>query len=154
LGERTAFHRNYLSAFDGCDLVFFDRDNGLEIQSLPRERKNSNKFVFRDEISDHYAAGRSVLIYQHYPRRPRAEFLAEIAVRLSEALPQGSIWFFQTPHVAFVLVAQSEHAKRAAAIVEVRGNGQRSLSGRDFMGRPKENQRVQPNGEQDKLRPA
>jgi hypothetical protein len=104
---------------NGCDLAFFDPDNGLEIRSLPKGRKNSSKFVFKDEISDHYAAGRSVLIYQHYPRRPRAKFLADKAVWLSEALPHGNIWFFQTPHVAFVLVARSEHSQRVAQTADV-----------------------------------
>jgi hypothetical protein len=119
LGERMAFHQSCLSAFSGCDLAFFDPDNGSEIRSLPKGRKNSSKFVFADEISDHYAAGRSVLIYQHYPRRPRAKFLADKAVWLSEALPHGNIWFFQTPHVAFVLVARSEHSQRVAQTADV-----------------------------------
>jgi hypothetical protein len=114
LSERKAFHQRCLFAFNGCDLAFFDPDNGLEIRSLPKGRKNSSKFVFEDEISDHFAAGRSVLIYQHYPRRPRTKFLVDIAARLSGALPRGSIWFFSTPHVAFVLVARSEHAQRVA----------------------------------------
>jgi hypothetical protein len=118
LGERTTFHLGCLSAFNGCDLAFFDPDNGLEIPSCPKGRKNSCKFVFKDEISGHYAAGRSVLIYQHYPRRPRTKFLADIAVRLTEALPQGSIWFFSTPHVAFVLAARPEHAQRIAAVAD------------------------------------
>jgi hypothetical protein len=111
LVARLAVHQRCLSAFDGCDLALFDPDNGSEIRSLPKGRKNSSKFVFGDEISDHYAAGRSVLIYQHYPHRPRTKFLADIAVRLAEALPQASIWFFQTPHVVFVLAARSEHAQ-------------------------------------------
>ena len=69
--------------------LFFDHDNGLEIKSRPKGQKNSSKFVFRDEISDHYAARRSVLLYQYYARRPRTKFPDGIAVRLTKALPQG-----------------------------------------------------------------
>jgi hypothetical protein len=47
LSERTAFHQRALSAFNGCDLAFFDPDNGLEGRSLRKGLKNSSKFVFR-----------------------------------------------------------------------------------------------------------
>jgi len=42
LGERTAFHRICLSAFNGCDLAFLDPDNGLDVRSRPKGRKDSN----------------------------------------------------------------------------------------------------------------
>jgi hypothetical protein len=114
--ERTAFHQSGLSAFNGCDLAFFDPDNGLEGRSLRKGRKSSSKFVFRDEISDHCAAGRSVLFYQHYPHEPRQTFLSKIAGKVSEALPDATIWFFQTAHAVFVLITRPEHAQRAKAV--------------------------------------
>jgi hypothetical protein len=117
-GERVAFHQACLSAFNGCDLVFFDPDNGLDVLSLPKGRKNSGKFVFRDEISDHYAVGRSILCYQHFAREHRPTFLSKTAGDLSLALPSASVWCFQTAHVAFFLGAQPGHARRVGAVAE------------------------------------
>jgi hypothetical protein len=118
LGERMAFHQSCLSAFSGCDLAFFDPDNGSEIRSLPKGRKNSSKFVFADEISDHYAAGRSVLLYQHFPHERRQTFLSKIGSTLLEALSQATIWFFETANVGFILATRPEHAQRASAVAD------------------------------------
>src|SRR5277367_3917910 len=95
-----------------------DPDNGLEVQSRPKGRKNSSKFVFRDEISDHYTAGRSILLYQHFAREHRPTFLRRIADVLSETSPGSTIWSLQTAHTAFVLVARPEHAQQVEAIVD------------------------------------
>jgi hypothetical protein len=118
LHERLAFHRACHLAFNGCDLVFLDPDNGLEVRSRPKGRKQSGKFVFKDEISVHYAAGRSVLLYQHFPREYRPTFQNKIASDLSEALPRSRIWFFATAHVTFVLAARPEHWHRVTAVVD------------------------------------
>jgi len=63
---------------------------GLGTQDVPyrrKGRKNSSKYVYLDEIAEHFGARRSTLIYQHYPREHRAVFLANTANRLSGALP-------------------------------------------------------------------
>jgi hypothetical protein len=118
LSERTAFHQRGLSAFNGCDLAFFDPDNGLDVKSRSKGRKNSSKYVFRDEISDHYDAGRSVLLYQHFPHEDRASFLTRTAHTLWEAEPHATVWSFRTAHVAFVLAARPEHAQRVSAVAD------------------------------------
>jgi hypothetical protein len=83
LAERQAFHTRCIATFADRDLVFFDPDNGLEVKSVPKGRKRSNKYVFLDEIADHYAAGRSVLVYQQLGRKlPRKEFVEEKAAKL------------------------------------------------------------------------
>jgi hypothetical protein len=92
-------------------------DNGLEVRSRPKGRKNSGKFVFRDEISEHYAAGRSILLYQHFAREHRPTFLDRIAGTLSETLSGSTIWSFETAHMAFVLVARPELAQQVEAVV-------------------------------------
>jgi hypothetical protein len=46
LALRLDFHRDCLSAFATCDLAFFDPDNGLNVQSCPKGRKNSSKYVY------------------------------------------------------------------------------------------------------------
>jgi hypothetical protein len=81
-------------------------------------RVPARKVVFKDEISDHYAAGRSVLLYQHFPREHRPTFQDKIASNLSGVLPRSRIWFFGTAHVTFVLAARPEHWHRVTTVVD------------------------------------
>lgn len=64
---RDAFHAQCMAAFVDRNLVFLDPDNGLEVK-IPKGRKRSSKYAYLDEITDHYGAGRSILLYQNYPR--------------------------------------------------------------------------------------
>jgi hypothetical protein len=119
LAERQAFHARCMATFADRDLVFFDPDNGLEVKAVPIGRKRSNKYVFEGEIGDHYRAGRSVLIYQHFPRHvTREACIGNAANRLATRLPGVSIWSIVTAHVVFLLAVRPEHDARAAAVVE------------------------------------
>jgi hypothetical protein len=119
LTERKKFHHDCMATLAAADLVFFDPDNGLEVRSLPKGRKGSNKFVYHDEIADYYSRGQSVLVYQHFPREQRATFLARVSSSIRAATPNADIWSFETAHVAFILAAQPAHAARIAAVVRV-----------------------------------
>lgn len=99
------------------ELAFFDPDNGLEVASCPKGRKRSSKFVYYGEIESHWRAGRSALIYQHFPREPRAAFIERLQARLSAALPGSHVWAFETAHVVFLLAAQPSHMARVQAAV-------------------------------------
>ena len=104
-----------MTAFADRDLVFFDPDNGLEVKSAKGRRRS--KYVLLDEVADHYGAGRSVLIYQHYGKTlPRRAFVREKATRLRTSLSGASVSAFDTAHVVFLLAANREHQARAAAV--------------------------------------
>ena len=119
LSDRQAFHTRCMVALANRDLVFFDPDNGLEVTSVPKGRKRSSKYVFECEIGDHYRAGRSALIYQHFPRHvTREACIANAANRLAACLPGVSIWSIVTAHVVFLLAVRPEHDARVAAVVE------------------------------------
>ena len=105
--ERGAWHANAMKATADADLAFFDPDNGLSVASFPKGRKSSDKYVFDDELADHYAAGRSLLVYQHYSRRPRAELINDCVLRLNSLAKDAAIWSFPTAHAVFLLVAHS-----------------------------------------------
>ena len=119
LTERKKFHHDCMATLAAADIVFFDPDNGLEIRSRPKGRKGSNKFVYHDEIADYYLRGQSVLVYQHFPRERRPDFLARVSSSIRAATPNADIWSFETAHVAFILAAQPAHAARIAAVVRV-----------------------------------
>jgi hypothetical protein len=109
LPDREAYFAECAEKFAGCDLVFFDPDNGLEIKSTPRGHRDSCKFLCWQEVSSTFASGASVLIYQHFIREERAAFSARMAEELRRRLNPAAVVTFRTPHVLFLLAAHERH---------------------------------------------
>lgn len=116
---RHAFMGRCAYEFRDVDLIFFDPDNGLEVPSLPKGRKNSSKYLYMDEVAAFYASAKSLLIYQHFPRVERAMFLARSAERLRAAAPGASLWAFTTAHVVFLLLLHPDSPTRLHSAVDV-----------------------------------
>ncbi len=121
--DKTGRNKYFLECsarFTGCDLVFFDPDNGLEIKSARIGRKGSRKYLFWDEASDAFGAGASILIYQHFARKERETYARQLSDELRERTRAASVFTFQTPHVLFLLASQERHSNhfhaRLAAI--------------------------------------
>jgi hypothetical protein len=104
------------------DLVFFDPDNGIEIKTVAIGRRNSSKYVYRDELAATYRSGHSLLVYQHFPHKERASFIRAVADDLQRLAAGAEIWAFRTSHVVFMLVIQPRHhpalSKAAHAVLE------------------------------------
>src|SRR5690606_4640768 len=64
----------------------------------------SSKYLYLDEAAKFYATGKSLLIYQHFPRIERTVFLSLRAKQLRTVAPGCTIWAFTTAHVVFFLV--------------------------------------------------
>lgn len=111
-GRRDYMERCLLQ-FKAVDLVFFDPDNGLET-ALPKGRKNASKFLYLDEAGAFYETGKSLLIYQHFPRIERSMFIASCIERLRAVAPGCTIWAFTTAHVVFFLLMHPESPARLA----------------------------------------
>lgn len=114
--DRQTFMQTCAYTFRDVDLMFFDPDNGLEV-SIPKGRKNSSKYLYLDEVAAFYSLGRSLLIYQHFPRIERTAFLRARAEQLHTAAPDCSIWAFSTAHVVFFLLVHSNSPARVAEAV-------------------------------------
>lgn len=54
------------------DLIFFDPDNGLE-KKIKMGNKNSNKYVYWEEIKHFWTRGKDIIIFQYYPRYKNME---------------------------------------------------------------------------------
>jgi hypothetical protein len=126
LVDEPTQRRRYFDAFlrrsAGRGLVFLDPDNGLEVKSVPRGRRDSCKYLYWDELAETYRAGHSVLVYQHYPRVSRQDYRWRLARETGRRLGATEVWQFSTPHVVFLLVPQRRHAAGfAARSVEVQG---------------------------------
>lgn len=113
LPNRVAYMERCASQFRNAELIFFDPDNGLEV-SLAKGRKNSSKYLYLDEVAAFYAAGKSLLIYQHFPRVERKAFLESCTERLHGVAPGCALWAFTTSHVVFLLLVHPESPARLA----------------------------------------
>jgi hypothetical protein len=91
-------------------LLFFDPDNGLEISSVAKGRRGSSRYLFWNEAAHAHALGNSVVIYQHFPRRPREDFIAELASKSQCLVGCSMMLALATPHVAFLVLPQDEDA--------------------------------------------
>ena len=104
-GRKLWFDR-YLHKAYSSELVFFDPDNGLEVPSVPFGAKDAPKYLYWQEVQQAYAAGHSLLIYQHFPRVARNLFIPSLAARFREVTGSRDIQAFSTSHVVFFLVRQ------------------------------------------------
>lgn len=120
IAQRHRYFADLHKSLLGADLVFLDPDNGLEVKSTALGRRNSGKYLYWHELDHLYRDGRSVLVYQHYTRSDRAEFVRRIALAMLERYSCGVIYVVRTRHTAFFLISQEQHRKAAeAALVAV-----------------------------------
>lgn len=121
LFDRQLWFKQASAALAETDLVFFDPDNGIEIGSVSKGRRNSSKYVYRDELAATYRAGHSLLVYQHFQRKERESFIRDVADDLRRVALDAEIWAIRTSHVVFMLVIQPRHrAALSAAAHHVR----------------------------------
>ncbi len=106
--EREKYFAGFMQMAQGSDLVFFDQDNGMEIQSVQYGKKNSSKYLYWHELVPVYDAGYSVLLYQHYPRVKHDEFRNKMFRDVCDRMDVLDVIMFSTSSVLFVLVPQEE----------------------------------------------
>lgn len=111
--RRTYFDRA-LAKCRGFPIIFFDPDNGFAVKSIPKGSRNSAKYLYWDELARTYERGHSVVVYQHFPRRPRLEFLHALAARIYEVTGLARTLVLQTAHVAFAVIPQMDCAEDLA----------------------------------------
>lgn len=116
--DRTSYFNAMANAFCHADLVFFDPDNGLEVESKPKGRRDSCKYLYRDELFRTYTDGHSVLMYQHFCRENRDPFITRIASSISEQTGPN-IYSFRTSNVVFFLAAQRDKLDHFAKQVQI-----------------------------------
>jgi hypothetical protein len=123
---RVSYFETFAAVTEGCDLIFFDPDNGIEVKSKPYGRKHSSKYLYWHEIEDSFSAGHSLLIYQHFPREKRDPYIKSKARELAEKTGAREVFSFRTPRVLFLLAAQNEHLRffqgRAKVVTKVWGS--------------------------------
>lgn len=136
VGERAAYMVECRAKFTDANLVFFDPDNGVETVKVKKTHKKALKYVFLDEIAGFYGEGKSVVIYQHFTRQERSEFIASQARRLRQIACDAAIWTFRTDNVVFFLLVHPESpARLAIAAMEARDHLDPSFVRGEYLGR-------------------
>jgi hypothetical protein len=105
--RRSQYFDRVWAATSGRTLLFFDPDNGMAVPSIRKGARNSSKYLFWDELQQAYSQGVSLIVYQHFPRRPRQQFLRELAGRVHDVTDAVRVLALSTPHVAFIVVPQA-----------------------------------------------
>lgn len=115
--ERNAWFANLLVQSKNSDLVFLDPDNGLEIKSISYGRNKSSKFLYWKEVAALWAAGKSVLIYQHFIREKREVFIQRMLDALSQETEGSVVEAFSTSNVVFLMALQPLHHEFHQSII-------------------------------------
>jgi hypothetical protein len=120
---RAAHFQRVLSSLGSDDLVFFDPDNGLQVKSVPLGRRNCCKYLYWEELEQALGGQRSVIVYQHFPRRPRAQFTRALLNEFTARHPDRRAFAICSPWVAYLVCAPPAQARalhRAARRVSIR----------------------------------
>jgi hypothetical protein len=110
--DRLKYFGEFAEKSRDRELVFFDPDNGIEIKSTRKGRKDSCKYLYWDELQQTYASGKSVLFYQHFRREKRETTIASLSGEIRERLGAPKVMAFRTAHVLFLLIPQPTHQEQ------------------------------------------
>jgi hypothetical protein len=100
------------------DFVFFDPDNGLEVQAFSITSARAEKYLYFEEAKKIFSSGKSLVVYQHFPFIPRDVFVPLIKRQLSACLDGCAVQAFETPNVLFLAAVHPEHESRLQQVVD------------------------------------
>jgi hypothetical protein len=104
LQSRSRYFEVFWEVAQGCDLIFFDPDNGLEVRSRPLGRKDSSRYLYWAELEQAFSRGYSVLVYQHFRREKRDAFVERMAREMWQRTGAARVYSFRTARVVFFLL--------------------------------------------------
>ncbi|MCC7277992.1 MAG: hypothetical protein IT487_06705 [Chromatiaceae bacterium] len=114
---RSSWFNSLTQRAKESDFIFLDPDNGLEVKSKAYGGKDSSKFLYWREVVALWATGKSLLIYQHFIREKRLNFIQRMLEALRIATSDSFVEAFSTPHAVFLMALQPEHQKFHETIV-------------------------------------
>ncbi len=109
LVDRINYFKQVKQKLGTCDLIFYDPDNGIEIKSRAKGKRNSAKYIYWDEVSQTFNDGQSVLVYQHFPRVEHTKFIERMMKEYKTRLNAARVYYFRTSYVAYFLSVQEKH---------------------------------------------
>ena len=106
--KRKEYFEEFYHKSQDCDLIFFDPDNGFEVRSVRCGTKNSNKYLHWDELSNFYKSGKSILVYQHFPRIERPKYLLDLTDRIKSETKANRVICYKDSKVVYFLIPQEK----------------------------------------------
>lgn len=91
------------------EILFFDPDNGIEVKSTTKS--NQQKFVLWSELKQAYAAGKTLLVYQHFTRKNRDVFIREKLEEIEKHLAIPAV-ALRVKHSVYFFIPQKRHRVR------------------------------------------
>lgn len=104
-GARRRYFERFWTTVQPESLLFFDPDNGLEVKSVRKGRRNSSKYLYWDELAEGLRRGHSIVVYQHFPRVRRGQYVATLLDRMRQAGPKHSPCALCSPRVAYLIAS-------------------------------------------------
>lgn len=123
LSERSVWSQEMFAVLSGSDLLFFDPDNGIEVPSKAIGQKGSSKYVFWNELVESWKHAKSLLVFQHFPRIKRSEYIPARVQEMSALLSDSLVIPLQSSNVLFLLAYRAVDAiqiSRAVNLVEAK----------------------------------
>ena len=128
--SRVAYMTSALRSLLPSDLLFFDPDNGLEVESVACGSRGSAKYIYWDEVQQAWKTGASLLIFQHFNREPRLALVERLSDELARRTSSDLVAAIHTAHVLFLFAGQSRHRdafQSAAKLISHRWTGQATV---------------------------
>jgi hypothetical protein len=120
--SRRDWHLKALQVLRHKDVVFLDPDNGLLVKSVSAGSIKSNKYVIPNEIADYFAAGKSVIIYNHRCREQEAVYLQRFDWMYGDSILKGAtiagITFKRGTMRDYIFALQPNHAIKILGCVD------------------------------------
>jgi len=115
--DRDSWFNALMEGARDHDVVFLDPDNGLEVRSKPYGRKGSSKYLYWHEVRALWSSGKSLLIYQHFTRENRLQFIPRMLGTLRNTAPGSSVAAFSTARAVFFMALQPRHQEKEEAVI-------------------------------------
>lgn len=118
---RRAYFRELEEKCRSCNLLFFDPDNGVEVPSVRKGQRGSEKYLFWDELARFALARGAALVYQHFPRVKRVPYIRTRILEMRQRLGLGRVVAFKAGRTAFFLwIGRRSDLRWEEALAEIR----------------------------------
>jgi hypothetical protein len=114
------YNKNAINKLIGCDIIFFDPDNGIEMPST--NNNNKFKFVSYGQLFDFWNIGKTLIIYQHSDRKKKStETKIENLCKLLKC-KEADIFVIKRGQVKYFVIINKEHYSLKKKITEFLNN--------------------------------
>lgn len=109
---RTAWFEEGFKRLSEAELVFLDPDNGMAAKLAKKHWRSSVKYVFKDEVTDWFNRGQSVVLYQHQQRRSLREQVSEQQKILAGGRACNAVSFHRRAVRIYYILPATNHQDR------------------------------------------